>query len=818
MRTTGIVLSLVLMAGVAVGQNREQRRNLRAGGGSQKTETSKLGGITWLAKQQRPDGGWAAEAESAPGPTGLVLLAYLGAGYTDRGKQPHARAVRNGLRYLLQRQSQEGRIGATTVREHAIATLALAETYWMTRNPRLKQPVLRAIRWLEGTRKRGGAWSDDETTAWSVMAWKSAKYAGLPVDPTVAAAVMANWNARALTSKRAPLEVITRVLLGSDPATDARIRAAADLCLQSLPNPKAVDRIHWHFATLGLFQVGGRHWKAWNSAMKEAILGTQDREGWWQAVGKPEETYGKVGETALMTLCLQVYYRYDRVFGLSGGAGGGARGARGGRVMRVVLRSRRSSNSESYDRIDENPFRAVADHDTSTFSVDVDTASYANVRRHLLKEFTLPPKDAVRVEELINYFPYAYEGPATDSKHPFRAKVTVTDCPWKREHRLARIAVQARPMDLGQRPATNLTFLLDVSGSMSSADKLPLLQRAMALLVNTLSRRDRVSVVVYAGAAGLVLPPTSCEEKEVILEAIGRLQAGGSTAGGEGIELAYRVAAGSFIENGINRVVLCTDGDFNVGITDRGSLTRLIEQKAKSGVFLSVLGFGRGNLKDARMKDLAKRGNGNYAYIDSISEARKVLVKEMNGTLATVAKDVKIQVFFNPAKVAGYRLIGYENRLLAKEDFDDDKKDAGEIGAGHAVTALYEIVPAGTPVPDRKRNEENPFIARVVPAEKSEAMFRLRLRYKPPAGGASVLLEQDVKDTDAAFDKADPDLRWAAAVSQFGMLLTGSKHKGNATWDALIELAESAKGEDPHGYRAGFIKMAKAAKRLSAVQ
>jgi Ca-activated chloride channel family protein len=482
-----------------------------------------------------------------------------------------------------------------------------------------------------------------------------------------------------------------------------------------------------------------------------------------------------------------------------------------------VHRARPPFHTEGYDRIRDNAFRRASEQDVSTFSIDVDTASYANVRRHLMVDRRLPPKDAVRIEELLNYFTYEYAPPPEQAKTPFDAHVQVAACPWNAKHRLARIAIKGRVISKEKRPAANLVFLLDVSGSMSSPDKLPLLQKALAALTRRLEARDRVSIVVYAGRAGMVLPPTSGDEKSTILTALEKLRSGGSTNGGAGIQLAYRLAAQHFIEGGVNRVILATDGDFNVGVSNRGDLTRLIEQKAKTGVFLSVLGFGTGNLKDDLMEDLSNKGNGNYAYIDSMKEAHKVLVEQASSTLVTIAKDVKVQIFFNPARVAGYRLIGYENRILAKQDFNDDKKDAGEIGAGHAVTALYELVPAGQALPG-PQSDENPFVrSKDAPAAASaNALFRLRLRYKQPEGEVSTLLEEDVYDDGRDLGTADRDFQWAAAVASFGMLLRESEHKGNSTFDAVLEMARPALGSDVSGYRREFLEMVSRAKRLAA--
>jgi Ca-activated chloride channel homolog len=467
-------------------------------------------------------------------------------------------------------------------------------------------------------------------------------------------------------------------------------------------------------------------------------------------------------------------------------------------------------DTEAYHRIVDNAFLAVADAPLSTFSIDVDTASYANVRR-FLREGRLPPADAVRIEELINYFRFDYAAP--DDDKPFAVTTHVTECPWKRDHKLVLVGLQARRIAEDQLPPRNLVFLLDVSGSMDDPRKLPLLKSAMALLVDQLSARDRVSIVVYAGASGLVLPPTSGDRKGEIRAALAELQAGGSTAGGAGIQLAYKVAQDSFIEGGVNRVILATDGDFNVGVTSEGGLSRLIEEKRKTGVSLSVLGFGMGNLKDATMEMLADKGNGNYAYVDSLAEARKVLVAEAGSTLVTVARDVKLQVEFNPAAVASYRLIGYENRVLADTDFNDDTKDAGDMGAGHSVTALYEVVPAGSKAAPRKVDAlkyQEP--RRPSTSAASDEMMTVKLRYKAPDEDTSRLFAVAVKDSGPE-DSAD--IRFAAAVAAFGMVLRESEHRGTATFGDVIELARSGQGPDPGGYRAEFIQMVETARALA---
>jgi len=472
-------------------------------------------------------------------------------------------------------------------------------------------------------------------------------------------------------------------------------------------------------------------------------------------------------------------------------------------------------NTEAYDHIVENPFRKVTDEPLSTFSIDVDTASYANVRR-FLNQNTLPPPGAVRIEEFINYFDYHYGPP--DGEDPFAVHVEVASCPWKPEHRLARLGLKGREIPPDARPACNLVFLIDVSGSMQPENKLPLLKQAMELLVTQLREDDRVAMAVYAGASGLALPPTSGGDRQKILDALRNLESGGSTNGGEGIKLAYNTAAESFMKDGVNRVILATDGDFNVGMTDQSELIDMIESKAKTGVFLSVLGFGMGNLKDSTLEKLADKGNGNYAYIDDMDEARKVLVKDMLGTLVTIAKDVKIQVEFNPAQVQAYRLLGYENRRLAKEDFNDDTKDAGEIGAGHTVTALYELVPPGVPftnpgVDPLKYQQAQPALT---DAASSGELFSLKLRYKKPDQDTSKLLTFPVEDEGAAYESASEDFRFAAAVAGFGMLLRNSDYKGALTYGQVLTLAEQGLGRDENQYRAEFIGLVRKANALAS--
>jgi Ca-activated chloride channel family protein len=469
-------------------------------------------------------------------------------------------------------------------------------------------------------------------------------------------------------------------------------------------------------------------------------------------------------------------------------------------------------NTESYAAFEDNPFIQVATDPRSTFSIDVDTASYANVRSHLSRG-QRPPRGAVRIEELVNYFPYS--DPAPNDGSPFAVRTEVAEAPWAPSHRLVRIALKGREIAPAERAGSNLVFLIDVSGSMDEPNKLPLLKRAMRLLVKQIDARDRVSIVVYAGASGLVLPPTSGADQRTILDALDKLQAGGSTNGGEGIALAYATATRSFLRGGINRVILATDGDFNVGVTDRSQLVDLIKKEAKTGVFLSVLGFGMGNYKDDALESLSQHGNGNYAYIDGPSEARKVLVQQATGTLITIAKDVKIQVEFNPRAVRAFRLIGYENRILAHRDFNDDKKDAGEIGAGHTVTALYEVVPPGVPMPDEKVDA----LKYQRPAPETDAattgeLLTVKLRHQPPEGGASRLVEVPVHDEGRAFASTSVDFRFAASVAAFGMILRDSPHKGEATMMEVVRIAKGSLGEDPGGYRREFVELARNAASL----
>ncbi|HYK05751.1 MAG TPA: von Willebrand factor type A domain-containing protein [Thermoanaerobaculia bacterium] len=444
-----------------------------------------------------------------------------------------------------------------------------------------------------------------------------------------------------------------------------------------------------------------------------------------------------------------------------------------------------------YARIEEHGFVETKKERVATFAIDVDRASYANVRRYL-RDGLVPPADAVRIEEMVNYFTYSYPQPSDDA--PFSITTEVAGCPWNPERRLLRVGVQGRNLDQWRMAPNNLVFLIDVSGSMNEPRKLPLIKQAFGVLVDQLRAEDRISIVVYAGAAGLVLPPVSGADKGRILDTLTMLNAGGSTAGGAGIELAYKIAQENFLEKGNNRVILATDGDFNVGISTVPELEAFIEKKRASDIFLSVLGVGSDNLQDAIMETLADKGNGNYAYLDSLQEAEKVFRDELTGTLVTIAKDVKVQIDFDPAAVKSYRQIGYENRALQAKDFDDDKKDAGELGAGHSVTALFEIVPAS---PDGGN------------------LGTLRLRYKDPRGAVSTPLEAALIDDGKSAYDASPDLQFAAAVAELGMLLRGSPHKGSASWDDVLQLARVSAGADLDGTRQEFLQIAEAAKNLN---
>ncbi len=472
------------------------------------------------------------------------------------------------------------------------------------------------------------------------------------------------------------------------------------------------------------------------------------------------------------------------------------------------------ADNESYNHSNENRFKPANDEPLSTFSIDVDAASYSNMRR-FVNQGQMPPKDAIRTEELVNYFSYDY--PKATGKDPVKITTEVSECPWSKEHRLVRIGIKAREIAEENLSASNLVFLIDVSGSMYGPTRLDLVKSSLKLLVNNLREKDKVAIVVYAGAAGEVLPSTSGNDKQKIREALDGLTAGGSTAGGAGIQLAYKIAQQNFIKGGNNRIILCTDGDFNVGVSSNEQLESLIETKQKSGVFLTVLGYGMGNYKDDKMQVLAQKGNGNHAYIDNIQEANKILVQEFGGTIYTIAKDVKLQIEFNPAKVLSYRLIGYETRLLNKEDFNDDTKDAGEMGAGHTVTAFYEVVPVGVkgdyPGGVDKLKYQDESSDKKVKSNGSNELLTVKLRYKQPDGDKSVKLEQALIDTGS--NKLSADFRFASAVAMFGQLLTDSDFKGNASYEKVISLAKEGLDNDAQGYRREFVRLAESVKGLS---
>ena len=507
-------------------------------------------------------------------------------------------------------------------------------------------------------------------------------------------------------------------------------------------------------------------------------------------------------------------------------------------ITPILQKSRKNStqqdsldyNTEEYDRIMDNPFKAVLGNPVSTFSIDVDAASYANIRRYLDYD-QQPPKDAVRIEELVNYFTYDYAKPQNED--PFAVITEISETPWNPESRLIHIGLQGKDIDRENLAPSNLVFLIDVSGSMQAANKLGLVKSSLMKLVDQLGTQDRVAIVVYAGAAGAVLPSTSASDKKAINDALLRLKAGGSTAGGAGINLAYDIAQKNLIQNGNNRVILCTDGDFNIGASSDAEMVRLIEEKRKSGIYITVCGFGMGNYKDSKMEKIADAGNGNYFYIDREKEADKVFIAEMRGTLFTIAKDVKLQIEFNPAVVKSYRLIGYENRLLAREDFDDDTKDAGELGAGHTVTALYEVVLNDKKTVDSKGDQQKQGREQVVlpiddlryqqtsvkpQAYTSDEILTLKLRYKNPGEEQSKLIIHPLKDTRIPLAASSNNFRWSAAVAAYGMVLRDSPYKGTANLDLVLKLARGSKGPDLEGYRDDFIKMVSQTQNLASAK
>lgn len=468
-------------------------------------------------------------------------------------------------------------------------------------------------------------------------------------------------------------------------------------------------------------------------------------------------------------------------------------------------------NAETYKEIKENSFVAVAQQPVTTFSADIDRAAYANVRR-IIGYGKIPPKDAVRIEEMVNYFDYDYPAPEEGSASPLRVSPELAPAPWNPNHLLLRIGLQAKKIDLAKAPPSNIVFLIDVSGSMDEENKLPLLQSSFKMLLGQLRPDDKVAIVTYANGTKVALPSTSVKDKEKIIKVLDNLYASGGTSGGKGIQLAYEQAQKSFIKNGNNRIILATDGDFNIGINNTTDLEKFIEKQRESGIYMSVLGFGMGNYRDDMAETIADKGNGNYAYIDNITEAKKVLVNELSGTLFAVAKDVKLQLEFNPKYVKEYKLIGYENRMLANEDFTNDKKDAGEIGAGHTVTALYELVPSDGKVAQSLRYQSQELNEK----GKGNELGFLKIRYKDPKvkDAKSVEITEPLVFNKKALKETSTDYRFAASVAEFGILLRDNSNKANATYDQVIELAEGAIGKDPEGYRKEFVRLVKSVKML----
>lgn len=475
-----------------------------------------------------------------------------------------------------------------------------------------------------------------------------------------------------------------------------------------------------------------------------------------------------------------------------------------------VYQDYQQAHTENYNPINENGFQIASSSPVTTFSIDVDRASYSNVRR-FLNNGQLPPVDAVRIEELINYFDY--DLPQPTGTDPIAVHTEIADSPWNPGLKLVHIGLQAKKLAAQNLPPSNLVFLIDVSGSMVDQNKLPLLKKAFGLLIEQLRPEDKVSIVVYAGAAGVVLPPTGGDKKQAIREALEQLNAGGSTAGGQGIELAYKLAQENYLPKGNKRILLATDGDFNVGVSSEGELQRLIEEKRKGGVYLSILGFGMGNYKDSHVETLADKGNGNYAYIDNIQEAKKVFVQEFGGTLFTVAKDVKLQIEFNPAHVQAYRLIGYENRALTNEAFKDDQKDAGEMGSGHSVTAIYEIVPAGVDCRYLTKEHKLKYQSKTGSGNASELMT-LKIRYKKPDSETSVEREYPISNTSQSLVSSSENFRFSASVAEFGLLLRQSEFRGSARYDEVIRRAKAASGKDEEGYKAEFVRLVKLTQSL----
>jgi len=475
--------------------------------------------------------------------------------------------------------------------------------------------------------------------------------------------------------------------------------------------------------------------------------------------------------------------------------------------------SRGGFDNEDYDHITANRFESAEQLPVSTLSIDVDNASYSNTRRFLATR-RMPPADAVRIEELVNYFNYDYPQPTDE--HPFSINMEIGPSPWNADHHLIHVGLQGKELDYDQIKPSNLVFLIDASGSMNAPNKLPLLQQSFELLLNQMGKKDKISIVSYAGSAGLVLAPTPANQKRTILDALNNIKAGGSTAGGEGIHLAYKLAKENLLDDGNNRVILATDGDFNVGVSDNAELVRIIEEKRKDNIYLTICGFGMGNYKDSRMEQISNAGNGNYFYIDNIDEAKKVFIKQMRANMFTLAKDVKIQVEFNPNFVKAYRLIGYENRLLAQEDFDDDSKDAGELGAGHTVTAIYEVILSDSKSTQAIERTKNKSPKKAQLANNTSDLMQIRFRYKPEKSNTSILISNALaKGTIPSMEETSDNFRFSAAVAAYGMLLRDSEFKGNADYDLVARYAKSALGKDVDGYRTEFLRLVKSAKELS---
>ncbi|MBI3829935.1 MAG: von Willebrand factor type A domain-containing protein [Planctomycetes bacterium] len=837
---------MVMRYGGASAHDRNNRG--RAGIAGRAADASVNAALAWLAAQQEADGRWNTRKFSGKdhdtAVTGMALLAFLGAGHTEKAGA-YKNQVKLAVTWLRQQQQADGRVGLSTSDAgytHGIAGLGLIEAAGLGRISETVAAAERALKWScanpQAPNGAAGPWryngatleGDLSVTGWYVLQLKSAKTAGLKPPPACFENAAQFLDSVSIKLGDGPHGPILGYQYKPGNRQGSRLDAIGNLCRQllgerpedladsvqnfvaksPLPEARKPDLYYWYYGTLCTFNQGGEVWKTWNTALKKALTGSQrgdcGERGSWDPQGPYADNWGRVGQTALGALCLEVYYRYLPLVGPDGKALPAAAQAGvpplappkdGPREIEPE-----AQNAELYADLKEKGFvRPQGDDGLSTFSIDVDTASYSNVRR-MLDGNGKPPKGAVRIEELINYFDYTYAPPAQDA---FAVHSEVAACPWNREHRLALIALKGKEIPWDARPACNLVFLIDVSGSMDAPNRLPLVKCALRMLVGKLEDQDRVALVVYAGNSGMVLDSTSCKNKPAILGAIDRLEAGGSTNGGAGIELAYKVAEANMIKGGANRVILCTDGDFNVGVTSHEDLLNLIQQKAKTGAFLTVLGFGMGNLKDATLELLADKGNGNYGYVDNAREAKKILVDQVGGTLLTIAKDVKIQVEFNPDRVGAYRLIGYENRVMANKDFRDDKKDAGEIGSGHAVTALYEIVPTCDSKAGKDREED---------LEANGELFTVYLRHKKPDAENATEFQVPVKDGGADWTKASSNLRWASAVAMFGMQLRGSAAKDATDWDLVEKVANTAKDDDKMGYRAEFMDLLKKARKL----